>query len=272
MSGSRRKPGRLGPYVGSYRECLFGLGYTPQTVRGELKVLGQLGRWMETEGVEPAQLDESRLKTFLAGRQAEGFKRVVTLGSFGKLLAHLRAERVVAPRPERPATPLSTFLSSYAQWLATERALAPATVLRYETLARKFLEGRVSLDDELGLQGLDGQHVAAFLLGECARLSLGSAKGRVAELRALLKFLHLKGFTELSLAEAVPPVAGWRDTGVPMTVPSADIERLLASCDRTTVAGCRDSQYWCFSPGWASVRRKWPGWSSTTWTGGQAKS
>ena len=240
MSGSRRKPGRLGPYVGSYRECLFGLGYTPQTVRGELKVLGQLGRWMETEGVEPAQLDESRLKTFLAGRQAEGFKRVVTLGSFGKLLAHLRAERVVAPRPERPATPLSTFLSSYAQWLATERALAPATVLRYETLARKFLEGRVSLDDELGLQGLDGQHVAAFLLGECARLSLGSAKGRVAELRALLKFLHLKGFTELSLAEAVPPVAGWRDTGVPMTVPSADIERLLASCDRTTVAGCRD--------------------------------
>ena len=54
--------------------------------------------------------------------------------------------------------------------------LAPATVLRYETLACKFLEGRVSLDDELGLQGLDGQHVAAFLLGECTRLSLGSAK------------------------------------------------------------------------------------------------
>ena len=67
-------------------------------------------------------------------------------------------------------------------------------------------------------------------------------EGRVAELRALLRFLHLKGLTELSLAEAVPPVAGWRDTGVPMTVPSADIERLLASCDHTTVAGCRYSR------------------------------
>ena len=125
MSGSRRKPGRLGPYVVSYREWLFGLGYTPQTVRGELKVLGQLGRWMETEGVELAQLDESHFKTFLAGRQAEGFKRAVTLGSFGEIdLADPRAERVIAPRPERPATPLSTFVSSYAQWLATERARA----------------------------------------------------------------------------------------------------------------------------------------------------
>ena len=103
---------------------------------------------------------------------------MVTLGNFGKLIAHMRAERVIVPRPERPAIPLSTFVSSYAQWLATERALAPATVLRYETLARKFLEGRVSLDDELGLQGLDGQHVAVFLLGECTQLSLGSAKGR----------------------------------------------------------------------------------------------
>ena len=95
---------------------------------------------------------------------------------------------------------------------------------------------------------------------------------KVVELRALLRFLHLKGLTELSLAEAVPPVAGWRDTGVPMTVPSADIERLLASCDHTTVAGCHDFAILLLLPGWASVRRKWPGWSSTTWTGVQAKS
>ena len=52
MSGSSRKTDRLGPYAGSYRERLFGLGYTIQTVRGELKVLGQLCRRMETEGVE----------------------------------------------------------------------------------------------------------------------------------------------------------------------------------------------------------------------------
>jgi len=51
---------------------------------------------------------------------------------------------------------------------------------------------------------------------ECARLAVGSAKGRVAELRSLLRFLQVRGLT--ALAEAVPPVAGWRETGIPRTM------------------------------------------------------
>ena len=51
MSGTRRKPGRLGPFVEGYSVWLLEAGYTPQTVRGMLRVLGQLGRWMASEGV-----------------------------------------------------------------------------------------------------------------------------------------------------------------------------------------------------------------------------
>ena len=50
MSGTRRKPGRLGPFVEGYRARLLELGCTPGTVRGMLKVLGQLGRWMDGQG------------------------------------------------------------------------------------------------------------------------------------------------------------------------------------------------------------------------------
>ncbi len=57
MSGTRRKPGRLGAFVEDYRVRLLKLGYTPGTVRGMLKVLGQLGRWMDDEGVELGRLD-----------------------------------------------------------------------------------------------------------------------------------------------------------------------------------------------------------------------
>jgi len=88
--------------------------------------------------------------------------------------------------------------------------------------------------------GLGGGDVSAFLLGECERVSLGSAKGKVAELRSLLRFLRLRGFTELALTESVPSVAGWRDTAVPPTMPRADVERLLACCDRSTLAGARN--------------------------------
>jgi site-specific recombinase XerD len=82
--------------------------------------------------------------------------------------------------------------------------------------------------------------VSAFLVGECAGVSVGSAKGRVAELRSLLRFLHLRGFTERSLAESVPPVAGWRETGIPKALSRADVERLLADCDRSSLGGVRD--------------------------------
>jgi len=82
--------------------------------------------------------------------------------------------------------------------------------------------------------------VTAFLLAECARVSVGSAKGRVAELRALLRFLYLQGMTPRFLAAAVPPVAGWRDATVPAGMTACDMERLLASCDRSATAGLRN--------------------------------
>ncbi|MHB8508606.1 MAG: tyrosine-type recombinase/integrase [Candidatus Dormibacteria bacterium] len=124
--------------------------------------------------------------------------------------------------------------------MIVERALAPATVLRYERTARRLLAGRTSSNGELAVQNLNGADVATFLLHEFGRLTVGSAKGRVAELRSVLRFLHLRGLTTMSLASAVPPVAGWHDTSVPTTIALADTEQLLASCDRSSLAGVRD--------------------------------
>src|SRR5690349_13896285 len=46
VSGTRRKPGRLGPYVDGYRARLLQLGYSPLSVTPSLTALGHLGRWM----------------------------------------------------------------------------------------------------------------------------------------------------------------------------------------------------------------------------------
>lgn len=83
--------------------------------------------------------------------------------------------------------------------------------------------------------------IHAFLLRECARVSAGSAKGRVAELRSILRFLYLQGITALPLGTAVPPVGGWRLAALaPPTMAPADIARLLDSCDRSSAVGVRD--------------------------------
>ncbi len=81
----------------------------------------------------------------------------------------------------------------------------------------------------------------AFLFSEVSRgLARGSLQGRVAELRSLLRFLYLKGFTDTEVARAVPPLAGWKDAAVPPRLATAQVRALLDSCDRATTTGMRD--------------------------------
>jgi len=241
VSGTRRKPGRLGPFVSGYASWLAAREYTALTADNMLAELGSLGRWMEQESVEPGKLDQAEIERYLAARRASGLRRVPSLRAMRPLVSFLREAGVMATAEGRPEpTPLERFLAEYRRWLIGERALAEPTVVRYERLARRFIAGRVSDAGELDVAGLTGVDVSAFLLEECARVSVGSAKGRVAELRALLRFLYLRGFTEMALADSVPSVAGWRDTEIPATMTPADVQRLLASCDRATLGGARN--------------------------------
>lgn len=153
---NRRKPGRLGPFVEGYRSRLLSLGYTPGTVGGQLKVLGQLGRWMQTEGLEPAQLDEAHIEQFLTVRRGEGHPRVPSMRSFVALLEYLRDEHVISAAAVPSPTALEELVGTYRDWLTAERGLAAPTVLRYENLARRFLREHASGKDGVNVQALTG--------------------------------------------------------------------------------------------------------------------
>jgi site-specific recombinase XerD len=124
--------------------------------------------------------------------------------------------------------------------MVEERNLAPATVLRYEYTARRFLVEQATDGEVFDPAALTGEDVNAFLVRECGRVSAGSAKGRVAELRSVLRFLYLQGLTGLKLGTAVPPVGGWRLATLPPTMSAADVQLLLDNCDRNTLTGVRD--------------------------------
>lgn len=239
MSGTRRKPGRMGAHVEGYRSFLWGMGYTPETVRGMLKVLGQLGRWMEAGGLEPADLNEALLGEFLAARRADEYRQAPYRRWLSLLLEFLIVEHVTAAARPPARTPVEELVGSYVEWLVTERGLAATTVVRYERTAKLFLQQRRT-DCDAPLVGLTGARVNAFLLAECKRCSVGAAKGRVAEVRSLLRYGYLHGLIELPLAESIPPVAGWHHTGIPISVSSTVVELLMDSCDRATPAGLRD--------------------------------
>src|SRR5256885_10360484 len=89
MSGTRRKPGQLGPYVETDRAWLGQRGYTPQTVRNMLKDLGQIGWWKTSEGLREAGRDEDVMAAFLVASRASGHRSVLWPRGLAPRLSYL---------------------------------------------------------------------------------------------------------------------------------------------------------------------------------------
>jgi site-specific recombinase XerD len=157
----------------------------------------------------------------------------------------LRERGLCGDDPEPAVGPFDALMDRYRSWLVADRQLAPRTVERYQKAARRFLEDRLGQNrngaGESVVEGLSEQDVTTFLLAEASRgLAPGSLQGVVADLRSLLRFLYLHGLIAVPLGQGVPPVPGWKDTAVPRSMPAAEVETLLASCDRSTTSGKRD--------------------------------
>jgi len=90
------------------------------------------------------------------------------------------------------------------------------------------------------LETLSTAEVARFVLAECKRLKVASAKAMTTRLRSLLRFLHVEGLTAHALADGVPSVASWRLGSLPKALPPSQVARLLRSCDRRRAIGRRD--------------------------------
>lgn len=139
MAETRRKRGRMGPYVSGFRTRLTELGYSPETIREMLKVVGTLGRWMERRDIAPTDLGSSAFAEFINDCRQRGLRRVPTIRSLDPLLGFLRGEGVVDEQPS-PSSAAAMLLADYRARLVADRGLSEATIIRYEKLARRFLE------------------------------------------------------------------------------------------------------------------------------------
>jgi site-specific recombinase XerD len=224
-----------------FREELARLGYAPTSMEYQVWLMSRLSQWLDAEGIGFEALNESVIEQFIAAFRAAGQTRGRAMRAFMPMLSWLRRDGVVRP-PMVPASGgVDVLIERYHVWMVVDRGLASRTIGRYEITARRFLRWRSPASPAARIDGLTGADVTGFLLHERNRmLALGSLKGRVAELRSLLRFLHVEGFIPSSLADAVPPVAGWRDTTLPVTMPASDVTALLAGCNRTTRSGRRD--------------------------------
>lgn len=241
MIGHKKVRGPLAVLADGFRAELDRLGYTPSSREFKLAEMAKLSAWLESRGLGAGDVCRARIEEFssdLAARPG----RAPTLVAMRPLLAWLGRLGLTIEDPPPPPGPLDALMGRYRHWMVTDRQLAARTIRRYEQGARLFLESRAGQGgNPAGVEGLSEQVVTAFLLAEASRgLSAKSVQGRVAELRSLLRFLYLQAMIATPLGQGVPPVPGWKDTGVPRRLAAAQVQALLDSCDRATASGKRD--------------------------------
>lgn len=236
-----RVSGPLAAYADGFRAALAGWGYTPSSAAGQLQVMAHVSRWLAENDGDGRDLTPAAVEAFLRARRGAGYRRWRSGRGMARLLEYLRAVGVApAPPPIGPETATEAVLSGYRDYLVHERGLAASTVRNYLEVARGFMATRVINGEPPLLAGLTAHEVSEFVLTGCRTRGIGSARLLVVGLRSLLRYLHLAGVTVAGLADAVPSAASWPASSLPEALQPEQARRLVESCDRQTVIGCRD--------------------------------
>lgn len=215
-------------------------GYAHSSARDKLRLISDLSRWLEHEGLGVEGLDEQRIEAFLLAR---GSRRTAQreATTLRQLLSYLREnERIpAAPSGRSSDCPIARLARAYERFLVHERGLTSATVKNYLPTVHAFLTERFGTET-VQLKRLVAQDANQFILRHAQRLSRTRAKLLVTVLRSFLRFLYQRGDIPIDLASAVLPVMHWRLSGLPKSLAPGQVQLMLENCDRSTVTGRRD--------------------------------
>ena len=238
-ASSVRVVGPLAAYAPEFRNHLGELGYAASSAATHMILMAQLGRWLTAAGVELSELTADQLERFLSMNRAAGHRFPKSAEGATRLVTFLRSIAVIPDAPAVMLTTIERLVERFGEYLTNERGLAAGTIWNHQHAARLFF-GTLDPSVLADLSRLEPTNVHRFVLGESQRRSVASAKCVVVGVRALLRFFHVEGITNAALAGAAPTVAGGSGTWLPRGVDAPTVHRMLASCDRASVHGCRD--------------------------------
>lgn len=235
-----RVGGPLQPYAVGFGFELLRRGYAPFTATLHVQLVAHLSRWMVAEGRDVGDVTPDLLERFAAARRAAGYAHQRSVEALLPLLGYLREVGAAPPStPFVPSTPAEELVERYRHHLAVDCGLHANTVTNRVREAQRFLAAQCD-GGELDLVGLTSARISGYVVAETRRRSRGDAKLMVCALRSLLRFLQLEGLVDGVLVAAVPSVAHWRSSGLPKALAPGQFEQLLATCERSTIAGRRN--------------------------------
>ncbi len=211
-------------------------GYGHCYAVASLKSVDRFGRWLDRRGVELRDVDEQLIDRYVLQRPARSHAgtRVALL----RLLAVLR-EGGASPPAFVARGPTQTLEDEFKQYLISERGLAVRTAEHYTDAAHIFLAALFGQD-----RRDPSQWTAADVLTFVRQHGQGRRPVHMRQLcvglRTFLRYLRFLGKIERDLASTVPRIAHWRLATLPKSLTPAQVERVLAHCNRHSAVGRRN--------------------------------
>ena len=228
----------LDPHVESFVSSLRAAGYAEKTLWDKRRVVAAFAEGMRREEVPIIHVDEAHVAAFL--RRSKGHQAVKRCALRG-FLEHLREKAGVAtPSPSTAHSPAAALAAHYVDHLRNERGLTERSIQVYLPFIQDYLAARVATTGSASPAALDAQGVRQFLLDRVRDRSSEYSRLLATSLRSFLRFLFLRGETELDLSFAVPTVRRWSQASVHGFFSPDQVERILLATDRMTPSGRRD--------------------------------
>lgn len=100
-----RPSGPLAEWVHPFREELISRGFTARTAQDNAYVLAHLSRWLQREGLDPAEFGAGEIAAFAVARRDGGYRRWRTVESLRSMLDFLRGHGVLPAEQPRVVGP-----------------------------------------------------------------------------------------------------------------------------------------------------------------------
>lgn len=233
----RLRSGILGSCVDPFVTRLAELGYTPWACHAQVVLVADLGRWMAHRRLRVEDLNEAHVSKYVAQRGRQADRRRLACLHF---LDYLRWQEVIPPHCELPDTsPVTLCCRSFAEHLSTQRGLCLGSVNLYVAAVRDFL-GWCFDTGTIQVGTLESTHITQYLLARSQIRAPRSMGTLCTALRHFLRYLFAQGLISADLSPAVLAVPAARMSHLPRHLSAADVDKLLATCNRATATGRRD--------------------------------
>ncbi len=210
--------------------------YSAQCVYKAVQTAGRFVEWLGSQAAGGHGFDYPDIERFIAHRTATGEIRNGERTALRRLRGALLSAGVISP-PLLADDPREHLLRQFEASLR-RRGYREKSIASYLWFCRPFVQD--IWDETTCLAKLKSAAVLGYIERRVGDRGKTTAAILCSRLRVFLRFLHAEAHVPEDFANAVPSARNTQSATLPSHMSSAQVEVVLASCDRTTVAGRRD--------------------------------